>query len=78
MLLKGAGYDTDAVSSPAEILGAVENRDYSLVMMDLNYARDTTSGEEGLGIIPQIQAIDAALPIVVMTAWATVDVAVER
>ena len=77
LLLKGAGYQTDSASSPAEVLSAVEQRDYSLVMMDLNYARDTTSGEEGLNMIPQIQALDPALPIVVMTAWSTVDVAVE-
>ena len=77
LLLKGAGYSTDSASSPAEVLAAVEQRDYSLVMMDLNYARDTTSGEEGLNMIPQIQALDPALPIVVMTAWSTVDVAVE-
>ena len=77
LLLKGAGYQTDSASSPAEVLSAIEQRDYSLVMMDLNYARDTTSGEEGLNMIPQIQALDPALPIVVMTAWSTVDVAVE-
>ncbi len=77
ILLKGAGYETDAVNSPAEILGRIEQQEYALVMMDLNYARDTTSGEEGLEIIPKIQALDPALPIVVMTAWATVDVAVE-
>jgi DNA-binding NtrC family response regulator len=77
LLLKGAGYQTDSASSPAEVLSAIEQRDYSLVMMDLNYARDTTSGEEGLNMIPQIQALDPTLPIVVMTAWSTVDVAVE-
>jgi DNA-binding NtrC family response regulator len=77
ILLKGAGYEIDAVNSPAEVLAAIEQRDYALVMMDLNYARDTTSGEEGLSLIPQIHALDPALPIVVMTAWSTVDVAVE-
>lgn len=77
ILLKGAGYDTDAVSSPAQIVSRVETEEYALVMMDLNYARDTTSGEEGLEIISKLQAIDPSLPIVVMTAWATVDVAVE-
>ena len=77
LLLKGAGYETVTASSPGEILSAIEERDYSLALMDLNYARDTTSGEEGLNIIPEIQAIDPSLPIVVMTAWSTVDVAVE-
>ena len=52
-------------------------RDYSLLMMDLNYTRDTTSGQEGLEVIPRIQALDNTLPIVVMTAWATIDLAVE-
>src|SRR5947208_13966470 len=46
-------------------------------MMDLNYTRDTTSGQEGLEVIPKIQALDGTLPIVVMTAWATIDLAVE-
>jgi DNA-binding NtrC family response regulator len=77
LLLKGAGYAIDAVTSPADVLAAIEQRDYALVLMDLNYARDTTSGEEGLALIPRIRAMDPALPIVVMTAWSTVDVAVE-
>ena len=77
ILLKGAGYETDAVTSPPEILERIEKQHYALLMMDLNYARDTTSGDEGLEIIPKIQSLDPALPIVVMTAWATVDVAVE-
>ena len=77
ILLKGAGYQIETVSSPADILRAIEQREFSLLLMDLNYARDTTSGEEGLNVIPQIHAIDPALPIVVMTAWSTVDVAVE-
>jgi DNA-binding NtrC family response regulator len=55
----------------------LEKRDYALLLMDLNYTRDTTSGQEGLEVIPKIQAIDNTLPIVVMTAWATIDLAVE-
>ncbi|HXX41174.1 MAG TPA: sigma-54 dependent transcriptional regulator [Chthoniobacterales bacterium] len=77
ILLKGAGYQTDAVTSLAGIFNALEKKDYSLLMMDLNYTRDTTSGQEGLEVIPRIQAIDSTLPIVVMTAWATIDLAVE-
>ena len=77
ILLKGAGYEIDAANSPAAVLEAVRQHDYALVLMDLNYARDTTSGEEGLDLIPQLHAIDPALPMVVMTAWSTVDVAVE-
>ena len=77
ILLKGEGYQTDAVISLGAVLNSLEKRSYALLMMDLNYNRDTTSGQEGLEIIPRIQAIDETLPIVVMTAWATVDLAVE-
>jgi DNA-binding NtrC family response regulator len=77
ILLKGEGYQTDAVTSLAGIFTALEKRDYVLIMMDLNYTRDTTSGQEGLEVIPRIQALDNTLPIVVMTAWATIDLAVE-
>lgn len=77
ILLKSEGHQTDAVTSLAGIFNSLEKRDYSLLMMDLNYTRDTTSGQEGLEVIPKIQAIDSTLPIVVMTAWATIDLAVE-
>src|SRR5438045_8517791 len=77
ILLKGAGHQTDAVTSLAGIFNALEKKDYALLMMDLNYTRDTTSGQEGLEVIPKIQEIDNTLPIVVMTAWATIDLAVE-
>jgi DNA-binding NtrC family response regulator len=77
ILLKGAGYQIDAVTSLAGILNALEKKDYALLMMDLNYTRDTTSGQEGLEVIPKLQEIDNTLPIVVMTAWATIDLAVE-
>src|SRR6202171_367990 len=77
MLLKGEGHQTDAVTSLAGIFQALEKRDYALLIMDLNYTRDTTSGQEGIEVIPKIQALDNTLPIVVMTAWATIDLAVE-
>ena len=77
ILLKGEGHQTDAVTSLAGVMQALEKRDYSLLLMDLNYTRDTTSGQEGLEVIPKIQALDNTLPIVVMTAWATIDLAVE-
>src|SRR5881227_1111946 len=77
ILLKGAGHQTDAVTSLTGIFNALEKKDYSLLMMDLNYTRDTTSGQEGLEVIPKIQALDNTLPIVVMTAWVTIDLAVE-
>lgn len=77
LLLKGAGYQTEAADSPAAVLDAIKQQRFDLVLMDLNYARDTTSGKEGLDLISRIQALDHDLPIVVMTAWATVDLAVE-
>jgi DNA-binding NtrC family response regulator len=77
LLLKGEGYQTETVKSPAAVVKAVEARDFSLVLIDLNYTRDTTSGAEGLDLLNKIQTIDSTLPVVVMTAWASVDVAVE-
>src|SRR5688572_7924649 len=77
LLLKSEGYATESAKSPAAVLKAVQANDYALVLMDLNYARDTTSGQEGIELLPKLQAIDAALPIVVMTAWASVELAVE-
>ena len=77
LLLKGAGYQTEAVDSPAAVLNAIKQEKFDLLLMDLNYARDTTSGKEGLDLIERIQALDNDLPIIVMTAWATVDIAVE-
>src|ERR1700750_919626 len=77
ILLKGEGHQTDAVKSIAGIFNALEKTDYALLIMDLNYTRDTTSGQEGLEVIPRVQALDNTLPIVVMTAWATIDLAVE-
>ena len=77
ILLKGEGHQTDAVTSLGAVMNALDKRTYALLLMDLNYTRDTTSGQEGLEVIPRIQPIDETLPIVVMTAWATVDLAVE-
>src|SRR5207237_8231507 len=77
LLLKGAGQHTDAVRAVAGIFNELEKKDYALLMMDLNYTRDTISGQEGLEVIPKLQEVDSTLPIVVMTAWATIDLAVE-
>ena len=77
LLLKAAGYQTEAATSPTAVLEAIKRRRFDVVLIDLNYARDTTSGQEGLDLITRIQAEDRSLPIVVMTAWGTVDLAVE-
>jgi DNA-binding NtrC family response regulator len=77
ILLKSEGYQTEGVTSLAGIFHSLEKKEYALLLMDLNYTRDTTSGQEGLSAIPKIQAIDNSLPIVVMTAWATIELAVE-
>jgi len=77
LLLKAEGYDVASATSPALVLEAVGSRELDAVLMDLNYARDTTSGKEGLDLLDQLRAVDPTLPVVVMTAWASVDVAVE-
>jgi DNA-binding NtrC family response regulator len=77
LLLKREGYETHGVASPAEALSAVESREFDAVLMDLNYARDTTSGQEGLDLLSRIQMVDSTLPLIVMTAWSSVEIAVE-
>src|SRR5713226_6272049 len=77
LLLKNEGYETQAVASPADALAAIEAREFDAVLMDLNYTRDTTSGQEGLDLLNKIQVIDSTLPLIVMTAWSSVEVAVE-
>jgi DNA-binding NtrC family response regulator len=76
-LIKGEGYQAEAVTSPAAALDAVESRDFDAVLMDLNYTRDTTSGAEGLDLLNRIQTLDGNLPVIVMTAWGSVELAVE-
>src|SRR5215470_13243128 len=77
LLLKREGYETHGASSPNETLAAIEAREFDAVIMDLNYARDTTSGQEGLDLLPRLQMADSTLPVIVMTAWSSVEVAVE-
>ena len=77
LLLKGQGYETEAVTSPADLIRAVTSREFDLLLMDLNYARDTTSGREGLDLLGHLKEMECAPPIVVMTGWATVGLAVE-
>jgi DNA-binding NtrC family response regulator len=77
LLLKREGYEIQGVTSPAEALSAIESREFDAVLMDLNYARDTTSGQEGLDLLSRIQMVDSTLPLIVMTAWSSVEIAVE-
>jgi DNA-binding NtrC family response regulator len=77
LLLKGDRFEIETASSPAGVLKAVDSQDLDVVLIDLNYARDTTSGSEGLDLLTRIQAVDPTLPVVVMTAWGSVDLAVE-
>jgi DNA-binding NtrC family response regulator len=77
LLLKGEGFETETVASPAAVLSALEAREFDALLMDLNYARDTTSGQEGLDLLSNIRAKDGTLPIIVMTAWGSLELAVE-
>ncbi len=77
LLLKSEGYLIDTAASPQQILSALETKEFDLVLMDLNYARDTTSGQEGLDLLTRLQTIDSTLPVVVMTAWGSVELVVE-
>jgi len=77
LLLKGEGYKIETANAPAAIFEALVERDFDALLMDLNYARDTTSGQEGLDLLTRIQKLDSTLPVIVMTAWGSVDVAVE-
>jgi phosphoserine phosphatase RsbU/P len=77
LLLKGHGYTTEAVTSPSGLLEAMARREFDVILMDLNYARDTTSGREGLDLLAHLSGIETAPPIVVMTGWASVGLAVE-
>ncbi len=75
LLLKSEGFETETVGSPEAVLKAVAARDYDLVLMDLNYTHDTTSGAEGLGLLHRLRALDAHLPVVAMTAWGSLELA---
>jgi phosphoserine phosphatase RsbU/P len=76
-LLTGEGYEPEFVSSTDAVVERLRERPFDLLLMDLNYSRDTTSGREGLELIPRVRALDPTLPIVVMTGWGSVDTAVE-
>src|SRR5919205_1036115 len=77
LLLKGERFQIESASSPEGVLRAIDVHEFDVVLIDLNYARDTTSGSEGLDLLSRIQAVDSTLPVVVMTAWGSVEVAVE-
>jgi DNA-binding NtrC family response regulator len=77
LLLKAEGYQIEPATSPAAVLSAIEHGDFDVALIDLNYARDTTSGREGLDLLSRILSMDSTLPVVVMTAWGSVEVAVE-
>src|SRR6476469_1007557 len=78
LLLKAEGIAMDAVTSPEAVVDAVARGTYDLLLMDLNYTGDTTSGREGIDLLARVQQHDRLLPIVVMTGWGSVDLAVER
>ncbi len=77
LLLKKEGYSVEAASTPEEIITALKRQGHSLLLIDLNFQSDTTSGAEGLSLLPQIRALDPDLPIVVMTGWSSIEIAVE-
>ena len=77
LLLKNEGYATEPADSPEKALELIGRSTFDAALIDLNYARDTTSGQEGLDLLSRMNAIDATLPVIVMTAWGTVELAVE-
>jgi DNA-binding NtrC family response regulator len=77
LLLKGEGFQVETVGSPGHVLEVVKEKDFDVVLVDLNYSRDTTSGEEGLDLLGRLQELDGDLPVVVMTAWSSIELAVE-
>jgi serine phosphatase RsbU (regulator of sigma subunit) len=76
LLLKSRGIATDMSSTPTEVLSRLRERHYDLLLMDMNYNADTTSGAEGLHLVQTVRSLDPLLGIVVMTAWSTVEIAV--
>src|SRR5439155_23511716 len=77
LLFKAQGFQTKETNSPAKVVEVLSEREFDLALIDLNYTRDTTSGREGLNLLGQIKSLDPNLPVVVMTAWGSVDLAVE-
>jgi DNA-binding NtrC family response regulator len=76
-LLKGEGFEVETVTSPGAVLRALERREFGAALIDLNYTRDTTSGAEGIDLLSRLRQLDESLPVLVMTAWGSVEGAVE-
>jgi DNA-binding NtrC family response regulator len=77
LLLRSEGYEIEAATSPGGVIASVTSRDHDALLMDMNYTRDTTGGTEGLDLLRQLQQLDATLPVIVMTAWGSIEGAVE-
>lgn len=77
LLLKAEGYQIETVTSPQAVMAEISSEDFDILLIDLNYTRDTTSGAEGLDLLSRIQGADSGLPVIVMTAWGSVKLAVE-
>src|SRR5580693_9909004 len=77
LLLKGHGYSIETVNSPADLLALATRQEFDILLIDLNYARDTTSGREGLDVLSRLKEMEDPPPVVAMTGWATVGLAVE-
>ena len=77
LLLKSENYEITTADTPARVLECARRLDVDIVLMDMNYTRDTTSGREGLDLLTKLLAVDGSLRVVVMTAWGTIDLAVE-
>jgi DNA-binding NtrC family response regulator len=77
LLLKAEGFEIIAADSPASVLAAVSREDFDAALIDLNYARDTTSGQEGMELLDELKRLDPMLPVVVMTAWGSLEGAVD-
>src|SRR5690242_2610391 len=73
LLLRAEGFEVETATSPGLVLAALDTRDFDVALLDLNYARDTTSGREGLELLELLRARDGTLPVVVMTAWGSVE-----
>ncbi len=77
LLLRGEGYEVETAASPGALIAAVTTQDADAVLMDMNYTRDTTGGVEGFDLLTRLQTLDTTLPVIVMTAWGSIEGAVE-